>query len=118
MNRQTGQFYKVDMRTGICLLALFVTVVAGAPSSRSMFVLEQRSDIPIGFAKGSPAPATKVVNLRLALKQNDMAGLEKALYDVSTPGSELYGQHLTKEEVNKSHPINYNFDGSLKIYFT
>lgn len=88
------------MLTGICLLAVLVAAVASAPSFRSMSILEQRSDIPTGFAKASPAPATNVLNLRLALKQSDMAGLEKALYDVSTPGSALYGQHLTKEEVN------------------
>ena len=89
------------MRTTIFLLAVFADAIVGAPSFRSMSVLEQRSDIPIGFTKGSSAPATKILNLRIALKQNDMAGLEKALYDVSTPGSKLYGQHLTKEEVNK-----------------
>ena len=70
-------------------------------------MLEQRPDIPIGFAKGSPAPATNILNLRLALKQSDMAGLEKALYDVSTPGSALYGQHLTKEEVYQKYFITF-----------
>ena len=89
------------MRTTIFLLAIFADAIIGAPSFRSMSVLEQRSDVPIGFTRSSSAPATKILNLRLALKQNDMAGLEKALYDVSTPGSALYGQHLTKEEVNK-----------------
>ncbi|KJA14600.1 hypothetical protein HYPSUDRAFT_194935 [Hypholoma sublateritium FD-334 SS-4] len=87
------------MRTGFYLLAAFVTAVAGSPAFRNMLVHEQRSAAPVGFVKGTAAPAAKVLNLRLALKQSDMAGLEKALFDVSTPGSALYGQHLTKEEV-------------------
>lgn len=91
------------MRIGFYVFAAFVAAVAGTPSFRNMLVLEQRSDVPAGFAKGAPAPATNVLDLRLAIKQNDMAGLEKALFDVSTPGSTLYGQHLTKEEVRHLH---------------
>lgn len=87
------------MRTGFYLLAAFVTAVAGSPAFRNMLVHEQRSEVPVGFVKGSAALPSSVLNLRIALKQNDMAGLEKALFDVSTPGSALYGQHLTKDEV-------------------
>ncbi|KAF9480338.1 family S53 protease-like protein [Pholiota conissans] len=87
------------MRTGFFLLAAFVAVVSGSPAFRNLLVHEQRRDIPDGFVKSTPAPATKMLNLRIALTQGDMAGLEKALFDVSTPGSALYGQHLTKEEV-------------------
>lgn len=87
------------MRTGFYLLAAFVTAVAGSPAFRNMLVHEQRSGAPVGFVKGTAAPAEKVLNLRLALKQSDMAGLQNALFDVSTPGNALYGQHLTKEEV-------------------
>ena len=72
-----------------------------------MSVLEQRPDIPIGFSKGTPAPANSVLNLRLAIKQSDVAGLQKALYDVSTPGGALYGQHLTKEEVYQKYFITF-----------
>ncbi|KAF8195013.1 family S53 protease-like protein [Pholiota molesta] len=87
------------MRTGFYLLAAFVTAVVGSPAFRNLVVHEQRSDIPDGFVKSSPALGTNMLNLRIALTQSDMAGLEKALFDVSTPGSALYGQHLTKEEV-------------------
>ncbi len=68
-----------------------------------MLVLEQRSDVPVGFTKGLAAPAANILDLRLAIKQNNIAGLEKALFDVSTPGSALYGQHLSKEEVHHLH---------------
>ncbi|GJJ09797.1 hypothetical protein Clacol_004021 [Clathrus columnatus] len=46
-----------------------------------------------------PAPDSATLTLRMALKSNNLPGLETALYDVSTPGNRLYGQHLTKEEV-------------------
>lgn len=86
------------MRTGFYIAAI-VTAVAGSPTFHNMLVLEQRSDVPVGFVKGSAALPSTMLNLRLALKQNNMAGLEEALYNVSTPGSALYGQHLTKDEV-------------------
>ncbi|OSD03928.1 family S53 protease [Trametes coccinea BRFM310] len=66
-----------------------------------MQVHEAREDIPEGFVHSGPAPQDTVLNLRLALVQSDPAGLEKALMDVSTPSSALYGQHLSKEEVEK-----------------
>ncbi|KAJ7806655.1 family S53 protease [Mycena olivaceomarginata] len=40
-----------------------------------------------------------MLDLRMALKQSDTAGLEQALYAVSTPGNPAYGKHLTSEEV-------------------
>lgn len=81
------------------LLASFIAAVAANPVFRSLVLHEQREDIPAGFVKTGAAPADQPINLRVALVQGDMAGLEKALFDVSTPGSELYGQHLSKEEV-------------------
>ncbi len=87
------------MRAGFSLLALFVAAAAGSPSFRSMLVLEQRLDVPDGFVKGAPAPSTNVLNLRLALRQTNIAGLQNMLLDISTPGNALYGQTLTNEEV-------------------
>ncbi|KAI0261762.1 family S53 protease [Gloeopeniophorella convolvens] len=59
---------------------------------------ERRDSIPDGFVSKGPAPASQVLNLRLALVQSDPKGLEDALMAVSTPGSPLRGQFLTKEE--------------------
>ncbi|KAI0689958.1 family S53 protease [Cytidiella melzeri] len=64
-----------------------------------MQVHESRTSLPEGFVQDGPADANAVMNMRIALTQNNAAGLEKALMDVSTPGNALYGQHLTKEEV-------------------
>ncbi|CDO74350.1 hypothetical protein BN946_scf184645.g6 [Trametes cinnabarina] len=83
--------------------AIFISYLAAAccatPLVRSMQVHEARESIPEGFVHSGSAPQDTVLNLRLALVQSDPAGLEKALMDVSTPSSALYGQHLSKEEI-------------------
>ncbi|KAH8108266.1 family S53 protease-like protein [Phellopilus nigrolimitatus] len=79
----------------------FVAAVAANPVSRSLVLHEQRASAPNGFVKIGAAPADQVLNLRLALVNSDMAGLEDSLYAVSTPNSALYGQHLSKDEVEE-----------------
>ncbi|KAJ6630026.1 family S53 protease [Mycena sp. CBHHK59/15] len=66
---------------------------------RSMVVHETRDEPARGFVNSGIAPAAKEITLRIALKQNNIAGLETRLYEVSDPASALYGQHLTAEEV-------------------
>lgn len=80
----------------------FVAAVSAAPF-RNLVPHESRQGVPNGFVKTGSAPADQMLNLRLALVNSDMAGLEKALYAVSTPDSAQYGQHLTKEEVGLSY---------------
>ena len=81
------------------LLTSFFAAVSADPVFRNLIVHEQRQGVPDGFVIKGSAPADKMLDLRIALVQSDMVGLEKALYDVSTPDSPLYGQHLTKEQV-------------------
>ncbi|KAJ7869873.1 family S53 protease [Mycena olivaceomarginata] len=45
------------------------------------------------------SPAEQELTLRIALKQNNIVGLQTELYKVSDPASEFYGKHLTIEEV-------------------
>jgi tripeptidyl-peptidase-1 len=80
------------------LFISFVVVVCA--TAHSDFVLHERRDaLPKGFVNRGPAAKDSTLNLRIALTSNNLAGLEKALYDVSTPSSALYGQHLSKDEV-------------------
>lgn len=69
------------------------------PARRGLQVHESRPSAPAGFSLSGAAPPDTILNLRLALVRNDEAGLIESLYDVSTPTSPNYGQHLTKEEV-------------------
>ena len=82
----------------VTLLA-FVSIALSSPVFNNFVVHESRKDVPSGFVKSGSAPAGEVLQLRLALVQGDMAGLEEKLFAVSTPDSPLYGQFLTKEEV-------------------
>lgn len=66
---------------------------------RDMVVHHRRDDTPSGFTLQGPASSNLTLNLRFALAQNSFSGLEYALYDVSTPSSPHYGQHLSKAEV-------------------
>lgn len=89
---------------GLFFASLFALALANPLSRRTMAVHEQRDEVPEGFVKQGPASADTVLNLRIALKQTDPAGLEDRLMAVSTPGSLVYGQHLTKEEVRLCTP--------------
>ncbi|KAJ2981143.1 hypothetical protein NUW54_g10910 [Trametes sanguinea] len=84
-------------------LGLFTSCVAalayGKPMARSMQVHDSRQTVPSSFQLVGPAPPDTMLNLRLALVRGNMTGLESVLMDVSTPSSPLYGQHLSKEEV-------------------
>ena len=81
-------------------LGSLIALTSAIPTARSgMVVRSSKSDAPEGFVHRGPAPADTSIPLRIALVQNNIAGLEKALYDVSTPSSPNYGKHLSKEQV-------------------
>ena len=80
-------------------LLQFIALASGRVAPRAGMVIRASKDLPVGFAHQGAAPADQVIPLRIALKQTDIAGLEAKLYDVSTPGSANYGNHLSKEEV-------------------
>ncbi|KAH9947173.1 family S53 protease-like protein [Amylocystis lapponica] len=80
------------------LITVFFTLALGSPVSHNMQVHEKRDSIPNGFVAKGAAPLDQVLQLRISLKQSNSAGLEAALYDVSTPSSPNYGKYLTREE--------------------
>ncbi|KAJ7174055.1 family S53 protease [Mycena crocata] len=81
-------------------LASLLSLAAAGPAFQNFVVQESLRSAPQGFAKVGPAADSSSVNLRIALPSRDVAGLEKALLDVSTPSSSNYGNHLSKAEVN------------------
>ncbi|KAK0186036.1 family S53 protease-like protein [Armillaria mellea] len=88
---------------GVLLLSipLFAvsSVVTGTPTPRAMSVHDQRDAAPSRFIRAELADPQATLNFRIALTPMNITGLEKALYAVSEPGSDLYGQHLSFEEV-------------------
>ncbi|KAF8215443.1 family S53 protease [Mycena galopus ATCC 62051] len=83
------------------IASLLLLVAATPRAPRTMVVHESRAAPAKGFVQSSAAPAEQELTLRIALKQNHIAGLETELYKVSDPTSEFYGQHLTLEEVTE-----------------
>ncbi|KAF8516715.1 family S53 protease-like protein [Hysterangium stoloniferum] len=82
----------------ISLVSIFALAQA-SPAHPDLVLHERREAVPSGFVKNGPASPDTLLSLRMALVSNNLPGLEEALYAVSTPDSALYGQHLTKEEV-------------------
>lgn len=80
-------------------LTVVVLLACANPMHNKLVVHERRESIPEGFIRNSAAPEDEILNLRMALVSNNIPGLETALFDVSTPSSDHYGQHLSKEEV-------------------
>ncbi|PCH43829.1 subtilisin-like protein [Wolfiporia cocos MD-104 SS10] len=80
------------------VVVLLVSVALGKPAPRSMRVLGRRDSPPSSYTLLGAASSDTQISLRIALAQSNPTGLEEALYDVSTPSSTNYGQHLTKEE--------------------
>lgn len=99
----------------------FISLAICGPVT-NLVLHEQRDSVPDGFVQNGPAPPSQVVNLKFALVQNNMAGLEEALYSVSTPSSASYGQHLSKEQVSTSfcRSIHYTLTDTnvaLLVYY-
>lgn len=86
------------------LVLSLVSIALSSPLFNNLVVHEQREGVPDGFVQNGAAPDDQVLNLRMALVQGDMAGLEQKLFAVSTPGSAQFGQHLSKEEVSALTP--------------
>src|SRR5882762_5375885 len=81
-------------------LALFLELALAFPSMREpMIVHERRDTVTSRFAQNGPAPNDQLLDLRIALVQNDRQGLERTFLNVSTPGNAQYGKFLSKEEV-------------------
>ena len=68
----------------------------------NMQVHEALTIVPTGYTLASAAPSETILQLRIALVQNNIDGLIDALYDVSDPDSANYGLYLSKDEVSSS----------------
>ncbi|KAF8190227.1 family S53 protease [Mycena galopus ATCC 62051] len=81
-------------------LVSLLSLAAATPAFQNFVVQESLSSAPQGFSNVGPAGDSTTISLRIALASSNFAGLEQALYDVSTPSSSNYGNHLSKAEVN------------------
>ena len=78
------------------ILALLAAVSAGFAMSPH----EEVHTCPDGFVLHGPADPETRLDLRIALRQNDIAGLETVFLDISNPDSPQYGRHLSQQQVD------------------
>ncbi|EPT05545.1 hypothetical protein FOMPIDRAFT_83202 [Fomitopsis schrenkii] len=84
---------------GLLRVAALLTLAASGVLGRSVRIPKSRRDAaPLSFTLAGTASTDEPLTLKIALTQSNPSGLEEALYDVSTPTSPNYGQHLSKEE--------------------
>ncbi|PBK98023.1 family S53 protease-like protein [Armillaria gallica] len=75
------------------------SMVTGSPTPHVMSMHERCDAAPNNFVGVGMADLQASLNFCIGLMPKDTARLEKALYAVSKPDSDLYGQHLSFEEV-------------------
>ncbi|EPT01819.1 hypothetical protein FOMPIDRAFT_1119585 [Fomitopsis schrenkii] len=86
------------MLASCVILAALCTLTIGKPVECNLRLHESRPTAPTGFSRVGSADAATVLNLRLGLVSSNVDKLIETLYDVSTPSSAKYGQHLSKSE--------------------
>ncbi|KAJ6474970.1 family S53 protease [Mycena sanguinolenta] len=85
--------------TFFLLLAILAATNAAVLDRTTMVVHESIQAVPAGFTRSGSISPEQEITLRIALTQADITGLQAKTYAVSDPGNELYGQHLTVDEV-------------------
>ncbi|KAI1178603.1 subtilisin-like protein [Nemania sp. FL0916] len=80
------------------LLCAFVALLQSVAEGKNVLV-ESLPEVPTGWTKLRDASGDQLMKLRIALEQPNLAQFEQTLYDISTPQHVLYGQHLSREEV-------------------
>lgn len=85
--------------TSFFVISSLFAIASGKPVARAMQVHESIEKLPAGFKSKGQASPDEMLNLRIALVQNDATGLIEKLMDISSPISANYGQWLSREEV-------------------
>ena len=84
----------------IRLTALLVFLGLAGAAFAGAAVKEDLMQLPPRYTVVGRADPTTKLRLTVAVKQGNIAALEKRLFEVSDPESPKYGQHLSEEEVN------------------
>jgi len=71
----------VARAASLALLVATTTVLGSPVRTRSPYVVKDVHDVPNRWYKVGPAPAHKVINLHIGLKQGQFDELERHLYE-------------------------------------
>ncbi|SPO31533.1 related to Tripeptidyl-peptidase I precursor [Ustilago trichophora] len=91
----------VTIQALVAFTSLALMADAAAVRRDPPLVVKESVSVPSTWVRRSDADDNEKVALRFALKQSDVSALEQRLRQTSNPDHELYGQHLTAEEVSK-----------------
>ena len=86
------------MRCSLVVLAALAATAVAAPAFKHV-LHEKRHVIPYGWEKHSRMSATRLLPMKVALKQANMDKLEDYLMEVSHPDSDKYGQHWSHKSI-------------------
>jgi tripeptidyl-peptidase I len=84
---------------GICSFVLASLAAVAANPCFEFIIHEKLGLFPPGFLLRGPAQSDTTLDLRFALRQNDITGLEKSFLEISNPDSPQYGRHLSQQQV-------------------
>ena len=85
----------------LAIICYILALVLIAMASESNFVQMETANLKYStFKRVSKANASTLVHLEFRIRQYNLDLLEKLTLDISTPGSEKYGQHMTKQQVD------------------
>lgn len=82
------------------IICLFFASSLASPTSRNYHVVEQLPVIPEGWTEDRAPPPSTSMKFRIAIRHDKMAEFEQKAIDIATPGNRLYGQFMTREEIN------------------
>ncbi|KAJ9392146.1 hypothetical protein DTO063F5_905 [Paecilomyces variotii] len=85
--------------TSAAVISLFLSLSTAPANPLKYELVERHSEVPYGWVRGTAPAASKLLCLRLAVRQDRAAEFEKLVIDLSTPGHEKYGKHLKQKEI-------------------
>lgn len=81
-------------------LCLFLSFSQSQLTSTSSFeIIERLPGVPKGWTENGVPPPSTLMRFHMAIRNDRMAEFEQRVVDISTPGNQLYGQHMARDEV-------------------
>eukprot|EP00403_Amphidinium_massartii_P007095 CAMPEP_0178377058 /NCGR_PEP_ID=MMETSP0689_2-20121128/3723_1 /TAXON_ID=160604 /ORGANISM="Amphidinium massartii, Strain CS-259" /LENGTH=592 /DNA_ID=CAMNT_0019997101 /DNA_START=105 /DNA_END=1883 /DNA_ORIENTATION=+ len=102
------------------MLPLLLLLPSWVSASPGYFRIEMEADIEVQLPQGwqvlGRAPAESMLELTVAVRQQNLKDLHDTLMRVSTPSSPEYGQHLSQAEVNTMTAPSHEHLSSVLAY--
>jgi len=78
---------------------LLPSVIAAPTSNTAAYAVKERHAAPLGWTRISSPADYQIINLQIALRQENSDALIKIAMEVSDPSHPRYGQHLSAKQV-------------------